>query len=155
MKFFRQEAIKGIDQDPNAPSQLKDILNGVLDVVDDTIENGQVDMGGTVVLGPRSLKFAGGGYVADGKALAKAFQRVIELAKNEPDLPDVQFHADEPRGVSFHKLVVEGSAFTSWSCRSLTTITKHANYWAITWTSLSAPAKIACTWHWGPVAMNC
>lgn len=106
MKFLRQEALKGIDKDPNAPSQLKDILNKVLDVVDETIEDGQMDVGGTVVLGPRSLMFVGGGYVADGKALAEAFQRVIELAKNEPDVPDVKFNADEHRGVSFHKLTI-------------------------------------------------
>lgn len=81
-------------------------MNKVLDVVDETIEDGQMDVGGTVVLGPRSLMFVGGGYVADGKALAEAFQRVIELAKNEPDVPDVKFNADEHRGVSFHKLTI-------------------------------------------------
>jgi hypothetical protein len=106
MKFLRQEALKGIDKDPNAPSQLKDIVNEVLDVVDQTIENGQMDLGATVVLGPRSWKFVGGGYVADGQALAQAFQRVIDLARNEPDVPEVQFNADEHRGVSFHKLTV-------------------------------------------------
>jgi hypothetical protein len=106
MKHFRQEALKGIDKDPNAPSQLKDIVNEVLDVIDQTIKNGQIDLGATAVLGPRSWKFVGGGYVADGKALAQAFQRVIDLAQNEPDVPEVQFNAHQHRGVSFHKLTV-------------------------------------------------
>ncbi len=73
MKFLRQKALKGIDKDPNAPSQLKDILNNVLDVVDRTIENGEMDLGGIVVMGPRSLKFVGGGYVADGQGTGGRF----------------------------------------------------------------------------------
>ncbi len=40
------------------------------------------------------------------KALADAFQHVIDLAKSEPDVPDVKFNADEHRGVSFHKFTV-------------------------------------------------
>ena len=33
--------------------------------------------------------------MSDGAALEKTFKKLIDLAKNEPDVPDVKFNADK------------------------------------------------------------
>ena len=44
--------------------------------------------------------------MADGAALAAAFQKLIELARNEPGVPEVRFHAENQRGIDLHTFSV-------------------------------------------------
>jgi hypothetical protein len=106
VEYLRKKAIKGIDRDPKAPPALKDIVNGVLDVVDQTVQEGKSEIGASVVLAPKSFKFVAGVHVADGRALADAFQKLYELAKQQPDVPAVKFYADKHRDIDLHTLTV-------------------------------------------------
>ncbi len=60
VEYLRKKALKGIDRDPNAPAALKDIVNGVLDVVDQTVQEGKSEIGASVVLAPNSFQFVAG-----------------------------------------------------------------------------------------------
>ncbi len=104
--FLRRQAVEGIEKDPNAPEALKEIANRVLDVLSQTAKEGKADLGAAVVLAPKSFRFVGGVQVADGEALASAFQQLIELAGSAPDVPRVQFHADKHHGVDLHTFQV-------------------------------------------------
>jgi hypothetical protein len=48
-----------------------------------------------------------GGHVADGGALEKLLKKLAELAKDDPEFPEIQFNADEHAGVQFHTIQVD------------------------------------------------
>ncbi len=104
LKYVREKVNKGIDADPNVPEALKEIVNDVLSVVDQTVRQGKTDVGATLLLAPKSFKFVGGVRVADGHALATAFQSLFELTKNEPDMPEVHFFARKHGELDLHTL---------------------------------------------------
>ena len=58
------------------------------------------------MLAPKSLKFVAALHVADGRALAKAFQDLFELARQQPSMPDVKFFADKAGDIDLHKFTV-------------------------------------------------
>jgi hypothetical protein len=88
LDYLRKKSLRGIDRDPNAPQAMKDIVTGVLDVIDRTVKEGKTEVGASVVLAPHS------------------FQKLFELARQQPDVPDVKFYAEKHRDVDFHTLTV-------------------------------------------------
>ena len=78
----------------------------MLDVLDRTVKEGKTEIGASVVLAPKSFQFVAAVRVADGRALADAFQKLFELARQQPDVPDVKFYADKHRDIDFHTLTV-------------------------------------------------
>ena len=97
LDYLRKKSLRGIDRDPNAPEAIKDIVTGVLDVIERTVKEGRTEIGASVVLAPNSFQFVAAARVADGRALADAFQKLFELARQQPDVPDVKFYADKHR----------------------------------------------------------
>ncbi len=106
LKYVRTKIMKGMDADPNVPPDVKEIAGNVLDVVDRTLQQGKADVGATLVLAPESFKFVAGVRVADGKALATAFQRLFELAKHQPNIPEIQFYAEKIGDLDLHTLAL-------------------------------------------------
>jgi len=98
---------KEIDNNNDIPndagkSAVKDIVAKVFDVMKSTAQAGKIDAGATLLLGEKSLTFAAGGFVADGKALEEALRKLVDLAKNEPDFPGMNFKVETYQGVDFH-----------------------------------------------------
>ncbi len=104
LQYVRKKVNKGIDEDPKAPESLKGIVNSVLGVVEATVLQGKTDIGATLLLASKSFKFVGGVRVADGHALASAFQDFFELVKNEPDVPEAHFFAGKHDDLDLHTL---------------------------------------------------
>ena len=89
--------------DDNAKAAVKKVLGSFMGVMKKTIASGKMD-GGAVLMLNDGVAFAAGGYIADGKDVDAAFKELVELAKNEPDFPEVQFNAGSNAGVTFHTL---------------------------------------------------
>ncbi len=89
--------------DDNAKAAVKKVLGSFMGVMKKTIASGKMD-GGAVLMLNDGVAFAAGGYIADGKDVDAAFKELVELAKNEPDFPEVQFNAGSHAGVTFHTL---------------------------------------------------
>ncbi len=89
--------------DDNAKVAVKKVLSSLMGVVKKTIASGKMD-GGAVLTLDNGVAFAAGGYIADGKDVEAAFKELVELAKNEPDFPEVKFNAGTHAGVTFHTL---------------------------------------------------
>lgn len=106
LDYVKERAEKGIEADPNAPASLTPIVNSVLDVVKRTVQEGKTDAGATLLLAPESFKFVGGLRVADGRALAEAFEDLFQLAKNEPNVPEVNFYAEKYGDLDLHTLIL-------------------------------------------------
>lgn len=108
LKQVRQEAMNEIDNDPDLAADKRDeakaVVGKFIGVLDQTVSAGRIDAGAALVLEPKSIAFASGGLVADGKALDEAVKDLVELAKDEPEFPQVKLNAAQHGGVTFHRL---------------------------------------------------
>lgn len=103
-----KQAAAEIDKDESLPSDearaaVKKVLNSFMGVVKQTIETGKMD-GGAVLTLDNGVNFVAGGHIADGNAVAEAFKELVELAKDEPEFPEVKFNAAQHAGVTFHTM---------------------------------------------------
>jgi hypothetical protein len=110
-EVFRARAEKEIDNDAgleaNQRAEAKDLLKQFFSVLTDTIKGGNIDYGATLMLEKEELDFAAGTLVADGKKLEAAFAKLVKLAENEPDFPEVKLNAGKHGDVNLHTIVVE------------------------------------------------
>lgn len=108
LKGVKQNAMKEIDNDPNLDAAkrgaAKEVLGSMLDAFIKTVEGGKLDGGAVLMLDSKTVDFAAGGLVADGKAIEDSFKRLIELAKNEPDFPNVKLNSGSHGGITFHSV---------------------------------------------------
>jgi len=111
MKTSREVWAKQIDDSPRIPAEKREpakrLLTQLLDVVEKTALTGKGDLGGAVVLLPKSISFVAGGFVADGPALEKALTGALDLAKDQPDFPTVQLNAGAIGDVKLHRLTAK------------------------------------------------
>ena len=108
LKGVKQNALKEIDNDPNLDATkrgaAKEVLGSMMDAFIKTVEAGKLDGGAVLMLDAKTIDFAAGGLVADGKAIEDSFKRLIELAKNEPDFPTVKLNSGSHGGITFHSV---------------------------------------------------
>jgi len=111
VQVMREETLKEIDKDDDLPNdaaraEAKDIVGSLIDVLQSTVEEGKLNAGGSLLLAPGEINFIAGGFIADGPQIKKNLQRLVELAKQAGDVPEVEvsFDVDEHAGVSFHTL---------------------------------------------------
>ncbi len=108
LKGVRTNAIKEIDNDPNLDANkrgaAKEVLGSLMDSFIKTVEGGKIDGGAVLMLDAKTVDFAAGGLVANGKEIEDSFKRLIELAKNEPDFPTVKLNSGSHGGITFHSI---------------------------------------------------
>jgi len=87
-----------------------ELFASALDVVVETIESGQVDGGGALLLEADSLTALAGGVVADGAKVENVLKQLAKLAQDDdPNLVaalNLKLDAQELEGVSFHTLSI-------------------------------------------------
>ena len=105
---IKANAQKELDNDPNldAPRRAaaKELIAGFIEVLQQTLEEGKVDGGAALMLEPKSLNFVAGGLVADGAKVESLFKRLAELAKDEPEAPEIKLNAGKHRDVNLHTI---------------------------------------------------
>lgn len=114
VKVMREKALQEIDEDDDLPddatrAEAKDIVGSLIDVLQETVEAGNLNGGGSLLLAPGEINFVAGGFIADGTQIEKDLKRVVELAKKTEETPEnveVKFNVSEHAGVSFHTLTV-------------------------------------------------
>jgi hypothetical protein len=108
LKAARSQLASKIDDDPNVPAAqravVKEIAGQFTDVFEQTVKTGKIDAAVALLLENKSFNLVGGGHVADGAAFEKAVKQVVDLAKNDPNAPKVQFNAATHGNVALHKL---------------------------------------------------
>jgi hypothetical protein len=108
IKVYREQVSKHLDDAPNLPAEKRDAakaaIGGVFDLMEKTMSEGAIDMGGVLLLLPKSLSFGIGGRIADGAALEKTLKDVVGLLKDQPDFPQAQFNVGTIGDVKLHKL---------------------------------------------------
>jgi hypothetical protein len=111
LEVFRDRANKEIDKDDSLDAKqrtsAKDLVGQFFGVLTDTLKGGKIDYGAVLMLDEKKLSFASGILVADGKKLETAFAKLVELAKNEPDFPEVKLNAGKHGNVNLHTIAVD------------------------------------------------
>lgn len=92
---------------PQAKAAIKGLVEQLLKVVRDTARSGKLDGGGVLMMGAgQPVQVALGGFVAEGAEVDAMFRKLVDLAKNEPQFPPVQFEAATHRDVKIHTLTI-------------------------------------------------
>ncbi|MFV2066957.1 MAG: hypothetical protein ACC645_08245, partial [Pirellulales bacterium] len=104
---LKERAMRAIDEDEDLPDDearntLKEALSEVVEVAKATVAQGKIDGGALVKLEPGAVTLAAGAHVADAPRLEKAIQKIVELAKQDPNFPAVEWNAAKYEGVRFH-----------------------------------------------------
>lgn len=123
LDLVQDRASKEIDNDAGLDATqrtaAKDLLGQFFAVLTDTVKGGKIDYGAALVLDERKLNFAGGILVADGKKLETAFAKLVDLAKNEPEFPEVKLNAGKHGNVNLHTIAVDLPAEADEDAREL------------------------------------
>jgi hypothetical protein len=111
MQSMREQMLKEIEKEADFDTDeqravAKAAFNNVMDAFEATLDSGKFDMAASVVLKPDSLSVVVGGHVADAAKVEKALKDVVELAKDEPDFPGIEFNADSHAGARFHTMSI-------------------------------------------------
>lgn len=111
LQVLRGRALARVDDDPGLPSPapretVKESLGMLVDVLQATSKKGHLDGGAAIVLSPGSVQVVAGGRVADGTKVEEAARKLVEVAKDRPNFPQVHFDAETYKGVDLHTLSV-------------------------------------------------
>lgn len=106
LEQFKTAALHELDNDPSldAPRRAaaKELLGGFFQTLIKTMEEGKMDGGAALILEPKSLTFAVGLLVADGKAVESLLTKLADLAKDEPDAPTIKLNSGQHGGITLH-----------------------------------------------------
>jgi hypothetical protein len=109
---IRTKALDDLDRQGNttAARELgKKLINGILDVVQKTVETSRVDGGLSVVLDPDAVTVVTGGYVADGPRLQETLETLVEAVRMDNPAfaaKAIKMDAAEQDGVRIHTVSV-------------------------------------------------
>lgn len=105
---FRTKAFKDIDAKEESKEKAeagKQLVGGLLDVIEETIASGRLDGGAAVMLKPKGVTLVTGRYIANGQKLEKTLKQLVEAVRKEhPDFVEKVLKTDvaEHNGVRFH-----------------------------------------------------
>jgi hypothetical protein len=105
LSAMRASIIKEIDKAENLPENARkpigEAVGELFDAVQATIESGQMDAAGSVVLGDKQVTLLLASYSAEPQKVESALKKLVEVAQeNEPDFPEVK--STRHAGVSLH-----------------------------------------------------
>ncbi len=108
---LKKQAMDQLENDADLPSEeartaAKGVLDNLMGILDATVAEGVIDGGAVLTLDGGTVKFAAGMQVADGAAAQKALEELLELAADDPEVPEVKLNAAQHGDVSFHTMSV-------------------------------------------------
>ncbi len=104
---LRTHVMQEIDEDEDladedAKQVVKDLVGEVLDVAEETLKEGRINAGLSIV-GEGPLTIVAGGLVADGEKLEEVAKKLAKLAENESDTElEIELDAGDYKEVNFH-----------------------------------------------------
>ena len=109
MQAMRQQAMKALDENADLPDDatrdaVKAAMNDLMDVLQATMEGGQMDGGATIQLEPDKFTAVAGMLVKDPSKIESALKKLAAATEKDPNAPQVQWNAATHGDVTFHTL---------------------------------------------------
>jgi hypothetical protein len=93
---------------PEELAKAKEIADDLIAVVNETLDEGILDMGAVAFVDKETINFAMGMQIADPKKVESTLKDVVEIAKKEAGEEfTMNLNNDSHKGVTFHELVVK------------------------------------------------
>lgn len=98
-----------INSDPNIPADARELIRSVvgnlLEVANGTIEDGEVDMAGSVTTDGGEMKVVAAAKVANAQKLNDSFKEIIATAQEQgQQLPEIKLNAARQGSAAFHTI---------------------------------------------------
>ena len=111
MKPLRDTAKKEIDEDDSLPDEdarlaAKKLIDQLFVVIEETIREGKVDLGATMMLQNGTMAMATGFAVADGNKVEASIRELASMAKKDPAFPGINFDSAKSAGVRYHTMTI-------------------------------------------------
>jgi hypothetical protein len=111
VKAGRLKIQGAVEKDPTLGDEatkktVKELVDQAFDILESATKAGKMDAGGALILEPKALTFAAGGYLPDGASVEKTFKKFVEFGQNDPNFPAVKFDVETYKGVRFHTMVI-------------------------------------------------
>ena len=100
-----------INSDPNIPADARELIRSVvgnlMEVANGTIEDGEVDMAGSVTTDGGEMKVVAAAKVANAQKLNDSFKEIIAAAQEQGEqLPDIKLDAAQHGSATFHTVSI-------------------------------------------------
>jgi len=115
IESLRTQAAKAVDDDDeltkdDSKTQVKAGVNEFIDALKATLQAGTIDGGASLDMGPDSLTFVAGGFVADPAKIESGLKKIVEAAKTEKpekiEEAGIKWSAEKHKDVTFHTAAV-------------------------------------------------
>jgi hypothetical protein len=108
---IRQQVRASIEKEADLPSeetraQVQSAMDDFLTALQSTLKTGMMDGGAVLNLGPNSLTFVAGAFIAEPAKVESGLKKLVEVAKEDKSFPGIQWNAENHQNVSFHTLSV-------------------------------------------------
>jgi len=105
---FRAHVMEEIDKDDDFDDEeqrasIKELVGELLDVAEETLKKGRLNLG-LAVVGAGPINVALGGFVSDGQRLEQAVKKLADMAPSEDGSPTIKLDVAEQDGVRFHTI---------------------------------------------------
>lgn len=106
----RNQVMNELDNEQQLPDgaakeAIKELVGQVMDVLDATVKQGQINMGMAVVgSGPFTVMI--GAQVADGGKLDNVVKKLVQMSADEPGFPEVKLDVARHKGIRFHSVTI-------------------------------------------------
>jgi hypothetical protein len=106
----RNQVMNELDNEQQLPDgaakeAIKELVGQVMDVLDATVKQGQINMGMAVV-GSGPFTVIVGAQVADGGKLDNVVKKLVQMSANEPGFPEVKLDIAKHKGIRFHSVTI-------------------------------------------------
>lgn len=110
-KSGRAKVQAQVDKDPSLSDEAtkkaaKELVDQLFDIGDSAIKGGKMDGGAALILDPKALTFAAGGYLPEGASVEKTFKKFVELGQADPNFPPVKFDVETYKTIRFHSMAI-------------------------------------------------
>jgi len=109
LKAARGQWVKQLDDSPEVPADKREVaksaLNQLIDIIQGTIATGKMDGGATLILLPKSISFAFGGFVADGAAVDRLLKTIADLGQGIPNFPELKLNVGSIGELKLNRLI--------------------------------------------------
>lgn len=111
MQTVRQQALRTLEEEDEIPDEatreaVKAALNDFMDAFEATIEAGEMDGGSSLQLEPNKFTFVAGALVKEPGKIENGLKKIVEVAKNDPEFPGIEWNVASHAGVQFHTMQV-------------------------------------------------